>query len=100
MPLQLFGAFNSVAVRAFCDYPPVVLVGAVAFRDNRPMDPSPGPWTFRTHVYRLSNVLLDRDGRVISCHLKGLESSAERFNCAEAKRDTFSIWGLQRRESL
>jgi hypothetical protein len=33
------------------------------------MDPSPGPWAFHTHVYGLPNVLLDRDGRVISCHL-------------------------------
>ena len=33
------------------------------------MDPSPGPWAFHTHVYGLANVLLDRDGRVISCHL-------------------------------
>jgi hypothetical protein len=33
------------------------------------MDPSPGPWAFHSHVYGLSNVLLDRDGRVISCHL-------------------------------
>lgn len=33
------------------------------------MDPSPGPWVFHTHVYGLANVLLDRDGRVISCHL-------------------------------
>lgn len=33
------------------------------------MDPSPGPWVFHTHVYGLPNVLLDRDGRVISCHL-------------------------------
>jgi hypothetical protein len=33
------------------------------------MDPSPGPWAFYSHVYGLSNALLDRDGRVISCHL-------------------------------
>jgi hypothetical protein len=33
------------------------------------MDHSPGPWAFHTHVYGLANVLLDRDGRVISCHL-------------------------------
>jgi hypothetical protein len=33
------------------------------------MDPSPDPWAFHTHVYGLANVLLDRDGRVISCHL-------------------------------
>jgi hypothetical protein len=33
------------------------------------MDPSPGPWAFHSHVYGLSNALLDRDGRVISCHL-------------------------------
>ncbi len=33
------------------------------------MDPSPGPWAFHTHVYGLSNALLDRDGRLISCHL-------------------------------
>ena len=33
------------------------------------MDTSPGPWAFHTHVYGLANVLLDRDGRVIGCHL-------------------------------
>jgi uncharacterized protein YgfB (UPF0149 family) len=33
------------------------------------MDPSPGPWAFHSHVYGLSNALLDRDGRVISCYL-------------------------------
>lgn len=33
------------------------------------MDPSPGPWAFHTHVYGLANALLDRGGRVISCHL-------------------------------
>jgi GNAT superfamily N-acetyltransferase len=33
------------------------------------MDPSPGPWAFHTHVYGLANVLLDRGGRVIGCHL-------------------------------
>jgi hypothetical protein len=33
------------------------------------MDPSSGPWEFHTHVYGLSNALLDRDGRVIRCHL-------------------------------
>ena len=48
---------------------PVVLVRAFAFRDNRSVDPSPRPWTFHSHVYGLSNALLDRDGRVISCHL-------------------------------
>ena len=32
------------------------------------MDRSAGPWAFHTHVYGLPNVLLDRDGRVISCH--------------------------------
>ena len=48
---------------------PLVLFALPAFRDNRPMDPSPGPWAFHTHVYGLANVLLDRDGRVISCHL-------------------------------
>src|ERR1700680_3516365 len=48
---------------------PVVLFGPPDFHDNQPMDPSPGPWAFHTHVYGLANVLLDRDGRVISCHL-------------------------------
>jgi hypothetical protein len=33
------------------------------------MDRSSGPWACHTHVYGLANVLLDRDGRVISCHL-------------------------------
>jgi hypothetical protein len=47
----------------------VVLFAPAAFRDNRPMDPSPGPWAFHAHVYGLANVLLDRDGRVISCNL-------------------------------
>jgi hypothetical protein len=48
---------------------PVVLVAQFVFRDNRPMDPSPGRWAFETHRYGLANVLLDRDGRVIGCNL-------------------------------
>ena len=52
-----------------CAAATVVLFAALAFRDNRRMDPSPGPWEFHTHIYGLANALLDRDGRVISSHL-------------------------------
>jgi hypothetical protein len=48
---------------------PVVLFEALAFRDNRPMDPSPGPWTFSEHMYGIAHCLIDRDGRVIGCNL-------------------------------
>jgi len=34
---------------------PVELVTLLVFRDNRPMDPSPGPWVFETHRYGLAN---------------------------------------------
>jgi len=44
---------------------PVVLVRPHVFRDNRLMDPSPGPWTFSEHMYGIGNCLIDRDGRVI-----------------------------------
>jgi hypothetical protein len=33
------------------------------------MDPSPGPWTFATHMYGIAHCLIDRDGRVIGCNL-------------------------------
>jgi hypothetical protein len=33
-------------------------------------EPSPGPWAFETLRYGLSNVLLDRDGRVLGTHLR------------------------------
>jgi len=41
----------------------------LAFRDNRPMDPSPGPWVFAEHMYGIAHCLIDRDGRVIGCNL-------------------------------
>ena len=45
------------------------MVQQPAFRDNRAMDPSPGPWTFATHMYGIAHCLIDRDGRVIGCNL-------------------------------
>jgi hypothetical protein len=45
------------------------MVQQLAFRDNRPMDPSPGPWTFAEHIYGIAHCLIDRDGRVIGCNL-------------------------------
>jgi hypothetical protein len=45
------------------------MVQQPAFRDNGPMDPSPGPWVFAEHMYGIAHCLIDRDGRVIGCDL-------------------------------
>jgi hypothetical protein len=45
------------------------MVEQPSFRDNRLMDPSPGPWTFSEHMCGIAHCLIDRDGRVIGCNL-------------------------------
>jgi hypothetical protein len=53
---QPFGPIPIVLVVSRSDHRnSVVLVTQLVFRDNRPMDPSPGPWVLETHRYGLAN---------------------------------------------
>lgn len=34
------------------------------------LSPSPAPWAFAVHMYGIAHCVIDRDGRVISSHLR------------------------------